>query len=138
MKRVLIILPLCLASLQAGAFSPQVQGYIQELKAEVKKTDPSFSDFSIERGKEVFTSVHVGKKGEKISCTSCHNANLRDKGENVHTAKMIEPLSPSANPARLTKLKDVQKWLRRNFNDVYNNDGTALQRGDVLYYINAN
>ena len=30
---------------------------------------------------------------------------------------------------------EVQKWLRRNFNDVYNREGSALEKGDVLTYL---
>lgn len=49
--------------------------------------------------------------------------------------KKIEPLSTKANPSRLTDVKKVQKWLKRNFNDVYNRVGTAQEKGDVLVYI---
>jgi len=35
----------------------------------------------------------------------------------------------------LTSVKEVEKWLRRNFNDVYNREGTAQEKGDVLLYI---
>ena len=58
-------------------------------------------------------------------------------GKNVFTNKLIEPLSPNKNSARLTNVKDVEKWLRRNFKDVYNREGTAQEKGDVLYYINS-
>ncbi|MDX3960423.1 DUF1924 domain-containing protein [Aliarcobacter skirrowii] len=29
----------------------------------------------------------------------------------------------------------MEKWLNRNFNDVYNREGTALEKGDVITYI---
>jgi len=48
---------------------------------------------------------------------------------------VIEPLSPTTNPQRLTDVKEVTKWLRRNFKDVYNREGTATEKGDVLTYI---
>lgn len=48
---------------------------------------------------------------------------------------MIEPLSPKANPTRLSETKTIEKWLRRNFNDVYIREGTAQEKGDVLTYI---
>jgi N-dimethylarginine dimethylaminohydrolase len=54
---------------------------------------------------------------------------------NKHTNKVIEPLSPTTNPERLTEVKQVKKWLRRNFRDVYNREGTATEKGDVLTYI---
>ena len=57
--------------------------------------------------------------------------------KNVFTNKSIEPLSPTKNTNRLTNVKDVEKWLKRNFKDVYNRVGTAQEKGDVLYYINS-
>ncbi|RAZ53054.1 DUF1924 domain-containing protein, partial [Campylobacter hyointestinalis] len=28
-----------------------------------------------------------------------------------------------------------KKWLKRNFKDVYLREGTAIEKGDVLYYL---
>lgn len=134
-KRVLFLLvPL---SVFASSFNPQMQGYIDNLKVEAKKNNPSFVDFSAKRGEQIFTTSHIGKRGEPISCTSCHSLNLTNKGKNVHTNKILEPLAPSVNTERLSEVKNVKKWLRRNFNDVYTKEGTALQKGDVLYFINS-
>ena len=131
---MLAILPL---SIFAGSFNAPMQAYIDGLNMEAKKADSSFVDFDIVRGEKIFTSSHGGKRGEKISCTSCHMVNLRLKGKHIYTNKIIEPLAPSVNSATLTVIKDVKKWLRRNFNDVYVREGTALEQGDVLYYINS-
>ena len=134
-RRVLfLLLPL---SVFASSFNPQMQGYIDDLKVEAKGNNPDFIDFSVQRGEQIFTTSHIGKRGERISCTSCHSLNLRNNGKNIHTNKVLEPLSPSKNIKRLVKVKNVKKWLRRNFNDVYTKEGTALQKGDVLYYINS-
>ena len=132
MKSMIITL-FCAASLFAA--SAEVNHYIESLHAEAKQADPAFAGFDAERGKAIFTSKQIGKKGEKIACTSCHTNDLRAKGENISTGKAIEPLSPAANPQRLTSVKDVKKWLRRNFKDVYDREGTALEYGDVLAYI---
>ncbi|WP_458700104.1 DUF1924 domain-containing protein [Sulfurospirillum sp. 1307] len=135
-KRILFLLvPL---SVFASSFNPQMQDYVDGLKVEAKKSNPNFVDFSAKRGEKIFTTSHIGKRGESISCTSCHTVNLKNSGKNVHTNKVLDPLSPTQNPKRLSKVKNVKKWLRRNFNDVYNKEGTALQKGDVLYYINSN
>lgn len=132
-----IFLALLPVSIFAGAFNPQMQSYIDSLKQEVLKTQKDFTDFSATRGEKIFTTMHIGKKGKEISCTSCHNLDLKTKGKNIYTNKVLEPLAPSVNKMRLSDVKDVQKWLRRNFNDVYTKEGTALQKGDVLYYINS-
>ena len=53
-------------------FSAVVDDYLNSLKQEVLKENPSFKTFDASRGEEIFTSKHIGKKGKEISCTSCH------------------------------------------------------------------
>ena len=116
-------------------FSATVDEYLNSLKQEVLKENPSFKGFDAKRGEEIFTSKHIGKKGKEISCTSCHGTNLQKSGENIFTTKIIEPLSPKANKERFTDVATIEKWMKRNFNDVYNHEGTALEKGDVITYI---
>jgi hypothetical protein len=130
MKSIFFVLVLSTLS-----FSAVVDDYLNTLKQEVLKSEPDFASFDAKRGEQIFTSKHIGKKGKEISCTSCHSINLRDTGKNFFTGKEINPLSPKANPKRFTKLKNIKKWLRRNFNDVYNREGTAKEKGDVVTYI---
>lgn len=122
-------------SLSVFAQSSVLNSYLKTLNSEVLKEEPAFKGFDAKRGEVVFTSKHIGKKGKEISCVSCHGNDLSKKGENFFTGKVIEPLSPSANVERLSNLKDIEKWLRRNFIDVYNREGTAKEKGDVLLYI---
>jgi cytochrome c peroxidase len=116
-------------------FSAVVDDYLSSLKQEVLQENPKFTGFDAKRGEEIFTSKHIGKKGKEISCTTCHTINLNNSGENTFTGKTIEPLSPKANPKRFTDVKEIEKWMKRNFNDVYNREGTALEKGDVTTYI---
>ena len=116
-------------------FSAVVDDYLNSLKQEVLQENPKFTGFDAKRGEEIFTSKHIGKKGKEISCTTCHTINLNNSGENTFTGKNIEPLSPKANPKRFTDVKEIEKWMKRNFNDVYNREGTALEKGDVTTYI---
>ncbi|WP_297441030.1 DUF1924 domain-containing protein [Sulfurimonas sp.] len=130
-----ILAPLLVNALFAFDFNPQMQKYMQQLTQEAKKQNSNFSGFSYSRGEQIFTSKHIGKKGKMITCTSCHGDDLTQNGKNISTGKVIEPLSPSANPKRFTKVKSVKKWLRRNFRDVYTRTGTAQEKGDVITYI---
>lgn len=116
-------------------FAAVVDDYLNSLKQEVLKENPNFTKFDATRGEEIFTSKHIGKKGKEISCTTCHTSNLNNRGENTFTGKIIEPLSPKANPKRFTQTREIEKWMKRNFNDVYNREGTALEKGDVTTYI---
>jgi len=121
--------------MQAQELNPQMQEFMNTLKSKAQKQNPDFKEFSYARGEKIFTSEHIGKKGKLISCVTCHTNDLSAKGRNVHTNKVIEPLSPSANKERFTDVKNVKKWLRRNFKDVYKRAGSAQEKGDVITYI---
>lgn len=127
-----VLLAILLATL---SFASPIDEVLSALKQEVLKSDPNFKDFDYKRGENIFLSKHIGKKGELISCASCHGADLNKASQNYFTGKMINALSPKANPKRFTEKKEIEKWLKRNFNDVYNREGTALEKGDVITYI---
>lgn len=135
MKNLLLVSFIAVVSMQAAELNPQMQQYMNNLKTEAASQNPNFKDFDYKRGEQIFTTEHIGKKGELISCVSCHTNDLSKNGRNEHTNKVIEPLSPHANPKRFTEVKEVKKWLRRNFRDVYNRKGTAQEKGDVITYI---
>ncbi|MDD2383520.1 MAG: DUF1924 domain-containing protein [Sulfurospirillaceae bacterium] len=135
MKKLLLMVGLSILALQAQEFNAPMQTYMQALSLEAKNTDSTFNGFDAKRGETLFQSKHMGKKGVEISCTTCHTINLKNNGQNVNTNKSILPLAPSVNTGRLSDVKEVEKWLRRNFNDVLNREGTAREKGDVLSYI---
>ena len=135
MKKTLCLIFITVTLLNAKAFNAQMQSYIEGLRAEAKSANANFTGFDASRGEAIFNSVHMGKKGKEISCTTCHSANLKKDGQNINTNKPITALAPSVNSLRLTDVAEVEKWLRRNFNDVLTREGTALEKGDVLTYI---
>jgi hypothetical protein len=135
MKKTLCFILLAATLLNAKEFNAPMQNYMDGLRVEAKGSNASFTGFDASRGEAIFKSVHVGKKGKEISCTTCHSANLKKDGQNINTNKPITALAPSVNPSRLTDVAEVEKWLRRNFNDVFGRVGTALEKGDVLTYI---
>lgn len=116
-------------------FSAVIDDYLNTLKVQAQTQNPNFKDFSVKRGNEIFNSKHLGKRGEVISCASCHGEDFTKTSKHYFTGKLIQPLSPKVNPERLSDIKSIEKWLRRNFNDVYKREGTAQEKGDVLYYI---
>jgi cytochrome c len=135
MKKILLASLIAISFIQAKELNPAMQGFMNELNIEAKKQNPNIQGFDYARGEVIFTTKQIGKKGNPISCVSCHTNDLSQNGLNEHTNKVIEPLSPFANPKRFTDVKEVKKWLRRNFKDVYNREGTALEQGDVITYI---
>jgi hypothetical protein len=100
------------------------------IKADAAKT-AGFQDFSAVRGEKFFQEKH----GNELSCTSCHTTNPAAKGKHAKTDKPIDPLAPSANGERFTEMKKVQKWFKRNCNDVLERLCTAQEQGDVLSYL---
>ncbi|SFP93597.1 DUF1924 domain-containing protein [Hydrogenimonas thermophila] len=131
MKRYILLL----GSAFTFVIAAPIDDYMQSLKVQAKIENPSFKGFDAKRGEDIFFSQHIGKRGKKISCASCHTNDLTKNGENIFTGKKLEPLSPKVNSKRLKDVKKVKKWLRRNFKDVYKREGTAIEKGDVLTFI---
>lgn len=128
------LIAILLASLSLS-FAQVSDEYLNGLYQQAKKENPNFKDFDAKRGEMIFTTEHLGKKGKMISCASCHGMNFSQSHQNFFTGKIIEPLSPKANPQRFSEIKNIEKWLKRNFNDVYVREGTAQEKGDVVTYI---
>ena len=99
--------------------------------AEAQRSVPGFSGFSPARGAELFRATHGGD----WSCASCHTEDPRAVGEHASTGKRIQPLAPSANPERFTRPDKVEKWFKRNCNDVLKRPCTAQEKGDVLAWL---
>jgi hypothetical protein len=87
-------------------------------------------DFTAAHGEQFFRARH----GD-MSCTSCHTDNTKAAGKHAQTGKLIEPLAPSANPKRLSDPAKVEKWFKRNCNDVLKRACTAQEKGDFVTYL---
>ena len=92
---------------------------------------PGFQGFSAARGESFFKAKHGGE----WSCASCHTNNPAASGKHAKTGKPIDPLAPSANAERFTTPKKVEKWFKRNCNDVLDRVCTPQEKGDVLSYL---
>jgi Domain of unknown function (DUF1924) len=105
-----------------------------EILASIQKEasgTPGFQGFSATRGESFFKA----KYGNEWSCASCHTENPATPGKHAKTGKVIDPLAPSANAERFTSPKKVEKWFKRNCNDVLNRVCTPQEKGDVLAYL---
>jgi uncharacterized protein DUF1924 len=101
------------------------------LERSARASDPAFAGFSAERGAAFFKSTH----GHEWSCASCHTDHPAAQGRHAKTAKPIEPLAPAANPQRFSDAAKVDKWFKRNCNDVLGRVCTPREQGDVLTYL---
>lgn len=120
----------------SAPLNAEMTQYLQGLEAQAKKQEPGFKGFDGERGRKIFSEPHPNGKTGTISCTTCHTADLKKSGKTL-VGKTIDPLAPSANKNRITSAKETEKWLTRNFKQVYGREGTAKEKGDVLKFISA-
>ena len=86
-----------------------------------------------DKGKAFFAARHGGE----WSCASCHGAPPTVQGQHAGTGKSIAPLAPAFNPKGFTDTAKVDKWFRRNCKDVLSRECTAIEKADVLAYLNA-
>lgn len=121
---------LTLATTQA-ATAETPNGILSNLETTAKQADRGFRGFSAPRGEQFFKSTHGGE----WSCASCHGNDATATGKHAKTGKLIEPLVPAANAKRFTDPAKVEKWFKRNCNDVLNRACTAQEKGDVLAWL---
>lgn len=98
--------------------------------AAARVDEPGLRAFSAQRGKQFFHAEQGG-----ASCATCHGKDARAIGKHVRTGKAIEPLAPIANPQRLSDPAKVEKWFKRNCNDVFKRACSAREKGDVVTWL---
>jgi hypothetical protein len=82
-------------------------------------------------GQTFFTTRHGGE----WSCSSCHGVPPTAQGRHASTGKAIAPLAPAFNPRAFTDNAKVDKWFRRNCNDVLRRECNAGEKADLLAYL---
>jgi hypothetical protein len=105
--------------------------FLRSFEAAAKQDAAGFTGFSAQRGEAFFKSTH----GREWSCAACHTQNPTATGEHAKTNKPIAPLAPTANAERFAKPDKVEKWFKRNCNDVLGRACTPQEKGDVLSYL---
>jgi len=129
MTGVLLAGSLALTGLAAVAATPaEIQ---KTLETEARAAAPGFGGFSAARGRQFFDSTH----GNEWSCASCHTARPTQPGKHAKTGKEIAPMAPAANAQRFSDAAKVEKWFKRNCNDVLGRTCSAQEKGDVLAYL---
>ncbi len=73
--------------------------------------------------------------GGEWSCSSCHGMPPTSQGKHASTGKSISPLAPAFNAKSFTDTARVNKWFRRNCNDVLSRECSAAEKADVLAYL---
>jgi hypothetical protein len=89
------------------------------------------SPAAAQRGQDFFTHAH----GREWRCASCHGEQPTQPGRHAATGKPIAPLAPAVDPQRFTDADKVEKWFRRNCNDVVGRACSATEKADVLAWL---
>jgi len=132
MRRIWQSLGLAAGMVAAGIAAAQTPADLQRsFEGAARKESPAFAGFSAQRGEAFFKNTH----GSDWTCASCHTQSPLGSGRHAVTGKQIAPLAPAANSARFTDPAKVDKWFKRNCNDVVSRPCTALEKGDVLAYL---
>jgi len=92
--------------------------------------------FSATSGEQMWKRRYLHKKsGKQRSCQTCHGKELTRSGKHARTGKVIEPLAVSANSERLTDIKFMKKWFKRNCKWTIGRECSAQEKGDFLEYL---
>lgn len=125
---------LALAALSLGAAaSPSHAADTTAAQQLARWSAQAGSPGNADKGQVFFTTRHGGE----WSCASCHGTPPAAQGKHASTGKSIAPLAPAFNPKAFTDTAKVDKWFRRNCNDVLSRECTAMEKADVLAYLKA-
>lgn len=83
------------------------------------------------RGQRLFTTAH----GAEWRCATCHGERPVQAGSHAATGKSIAPLAPTAQASRFTDPAKVEKWFRRNCQDVLSRVCTDGEKADVIRWL---
>ena len=91
--------------------------------------------FAPATGAALWRQEFPSQDGAPRACTRCHGDDPKQPGRHAVTGKPIEPLAPSAKPARLSDRREIEKWLRRNCKWTLGRECTAQEKGDLLVFL---
>ena len=132
LKETLIVITSIGLSLSIPAQAGVVDDLLKSYEAE------GASNFSADNGKAIWNKEYPApdKSGTPTRrCATCHTEDLRNTGKHAKTGKLIEPMAPSENPERLTDLKQINKWFKRNCKWTMGRECTPQEKGDLLMFI---
>lgn len=128
------IVGLSLALIVSAAFAGPREDLLGRYAAAVKTSDPAFAGFSAARGETLHRTKFGGGKPDTPACASCHSEDPRRTGQ-TPAGKPIDPVALSASPSRYADEAKVEKWFKRNCNEVLGRPCSALEKGDWLTYM---
>ncbi len=129
-------LAIALTLLSAAAVAAPRDELLAGYATAAKKVNAAFSGFSAARGEALHRKSFAGGKPDTPACASCHAQDPRAAGR-TPAGKAIEAMAVSASPARYGDPAKVEKWFKRNCNDVLGRECSAQEKGDWLSYMSS-
>ncbi|MFZ4537653.1 DUF1924 domain-containing protein [Propionivibrio sp.] len=120
--------------LPLSSFATPRDDLLEQYATAAKSASPAFSGFSAARGEKLHVTKFAGGKADTPACTSCHADSPRSAGR-TPAGKSIEAVAVSVTPTRYTDPAKVEKWFKRNCNDVLGRECTPLEKGDWLSFV---
>jgi len=115
------------------AYAETPSSLIAGYTAEAARVAPAFAP-SAERGHGLFTRKW-GVSQTMPSCATCHSDQPTAEGKHVVTSKRIAPLSPAVNTERFANSAKVEKWFRRNCQEVVGRECSAAEKADFIQFV---
>lgn len=122
-------LALCGALNSAHAASPR--DILASLERAAEAPTPGYNP--VDAGKNFYNARST--RGRVESCATCHTPNPKEAGRHARTHKAIDPLSPAVAPERFTDPEKVEKWFKRNCNEVLGRACTPREKADFAAYV---
>ena len=107
---------------------------VAQYAAAAKAAAPAFAGLSTARGQALHQQKSGAGKADTPSCTSCHSNDPRAAGR-TPAGKAIDAVAASVSPTRYTDPAKVEKWFKRNCNEVLGRECSAVEKGDWLSYM---
>lgn len=126
----LVLLPLGALLLLGPAHAETPRDFLGRFEAQARADAPGFVA-SASRGERFFRQA--GTKDWR--CSTCHTDNPAAVGKHATTSKPIDPLAPHANVERFVRADKVDKWFKRNCNDVLERACSPAEKADLLAYL---
>jgi len=133
-QNLVTLLAIAALTVPVSSFAGPRDDLLTQYATAAGKETPAFSGFSAARGKTLHTQKFAGGKADTPACTTCHGENTRGAGRTL-TGKTIEAVAVSVTPQRYTDPAKVEKWFKRNCNEVLGRACTAQEKGDWLSYM---
>ena len=133
-KKIKLVLCMTLMSFLFEHLALANEAVLNELEKEARNADVKFVAFNVAAGEKLFRKERVHSSGDKISCMTCHTSDPKKTGL-TKANKEIQAMAPIVNPERFTDMAKVQKWFKRNCNDVLERVCTPQEKGDFIKYM---